>query len=87
MPKIMEIVGITISKSAPETFYDTTHECDSFAYTVYSSKKAIALMEAHIPIAERFLYIDATFKVCPVYQQLLIIFVEYHKQVKLYEVI
>lgn len=89
MQKIMKLYGTTISPSVPETFYDTTHECDSFAYTVYSSKKAIALMEAHIPIDERFLYIDATFKVCPksVYQQLLIIFVEHHKQVKLYEII
>lgn len=83
--KIMEEFGIAIGKTVDDgVFYDTTYQGDSFAYCVFSSKRSIALMLDKIPVPDRHIYVDATFKVVPnaVFQQLLIVFVEHFKQVR-----
>lgn len=80
---IISMYGTTKSKQNPRPFFKTAYDGESFGYCVFSSDKSIDLMINRIPSNQRKLFVDATFKVRPHgdFAQLLILFVEFYKDV------
>lgn len=83
-PDIMETFGSSKHQEA-RPFFITAREEERFSYCIFASKKSIELMEANIQEKDRCFLVDATFKVVPngIFNQLLIIFVEYINMVKI----
>lgn len=83
--KILESFGYTFGEGEKKNiFYDGTVETDSFSYCVLSSKYMISLINAHIRPEHIHILMDATFKTVPLgpFNQLLIIYIRKHQQVK-----
>lgn len=57
-----------------------------FSFCAFSSKATIKLIESHIPVAERHISMDATFRIVPVgkFKQLLILYIRKNKKVILF---
>lgn len=74
-------------ESLPSTdFYQHTHECKAFSYTIFASQNVINGIKTQIPVGRRKFAMDATFKVCPygIFNQLLIIHVEHLDEVRIF---
>lgn len=71
------------SRSNDTPFFQYAYENKAFSYCVFASLRSIDLMKKNIDVGSRKLMIDATFKVCPnsIFNQLLIIYVEYFTEV------
>lgn len=75
--------GLNLRKT--DRFYINTVGKKKGAFTIFGSHEMIRLVEGHIPPEERKFMLDGTFDVVPVgcYYQLLIIAIEYKKDVSL----
>lgn len=64
-------------------FYDHCDQSAKFAYCIFSSKKTINLIKDKIPVDEREILMDATFKVVPKspFNQLLVVYIRFQKKV------
>lgn len=80
--EIFEAFGTSLHQEK-SAFYDFSFQNRQFSYCIFSSKRCIHLIQEKIPINERHILMDATFKVVPKspFTQLLIIYVRYHKKV------
>lgn len=80
--EIFDAFGTSLHQEK-SAFYDFSFENRQFSYCIFSSKRCIHLIQDKIPINERHILMDATFKVVPKspFTQLLIIYVRYHKKV------
>lgn len=67
-------------------FFDGVVERETHSFCVFSSKKAISLIEKNIKVEDRHYMCDATFAVCPIgpFSQLLLIHVTYIENVSLF---
>lgn len=79
----MENFGVNLRKT--DRFYIDTIGKKKSAFTIFGSHEMIRLVEEHIPPEERRYMLDGTFAVVPLgcYYQLLIIAIEYKKDVSL----
>lgn len=82
-PAVLETYGRSADKNEPFKFYDGVIRTNKYSFCVFSSKKTIDIMNEHIPINVREIFMDATFGIVPVgpFKQLLIIYVRMHKKV------
>lgn len=80
IPYVKEMYGSTLRSNEAEksTFFKHAYECADFSFCVFSSDDIVKYIEANVPVSERKIFSDATFKVCPFgqFKQLLIVFCE-----------
>lgn len=84
-PKILESFGNTLGEDgSKDVFFDAAVDTGEFAYSVFSSKKQIELLNEHITDDKLHVLMDATFRTCPLgpFNQLLIIYARIHHQVR-----
>lgn len=62
------------------------HKKKKFAFCVFSSKATIKLIKEHIPLSDRHILMDATFRVVPIgqFNQLFILYIRKNDKVKFY---
>lgn len=67
------------------SFFDGAFEnkAKQFSFCVFSSKATIQLIKRHIPVHQRHILMDATFRVVPMgkFKQLFILYIRKHKKV------
>lgn len=81
---IMKNYGVTCHDE-PRQFFKGNYFSDAFSYCVFASETNIQIMTEKIPVHKRNLLMDATFASVPSdpgFTQLLVIYVEYFKEVK-----
>lgn len=79
----MEAFGMTAHDDA-ETFFDDAirDTANGHAFCVFSSKKTVRLIE-ELPLADRHILMDATFKIVPIgeFKQLLVLYARIQNEV------
>lgn len=88
---VMETYGCTLqtvdidNNPLPKkyTFFDIAIEKSTHSFCVFSSKATIELINQHIPLEERHILMDATFRIVPIgpFKQLLILYIRRHRKV------
>lgn len=82
-PKIFEEYGKSLNKQ--HHFYVGSDITEKYAFHVFASFDVVNLIEKHIPPAQRNYLMDGTFKIVPsMFQQLLIISIEYGNNVRIF---
>lgn len=81
--KIFHTYGHSLHTNEKYLFYDGAVETDKYSFCVFSSKLTVKLIAENIPISERDILLDATFRIVPVsvFTQLLIVYVRKQKKV------
>lgn len=74
--EIDQVFGHTADKNQPEKFFDFAVKKETHSFCVFSSKKIIRLVLEHVPVPDRHILMDATFKIVPIgeFSQLLILY-------------
>lgn len=84
-PYVRENYGLTIRNdpSSRKMFFQHAFENEDFAHCIFASPDIVDAIKIHIPIKDRQLFMDGTFKVCPIgiFNQLFIIHVNFMGQV------
>lgn len=80
---IITSYGQTLHVDKTYRFYDGVFESPDHSFCVFSSKATIELITEKMPIAERHILMDATFRVVPIgpFYQLLILYIRKNKHV------
>lgn len=83
---IAKTYGRTLHKDNNFAFYDGAIETKKYSFCVFSSKETVRLIEENIPMSEREILMDATFRIVPVgpFKQLLILYIRRYKKVCFY---
>lgn len=73
----------------PLKFYRGTIENDEYSFCVFASEKIIKFINEKVPMNERKILLDATFKTVPVgcFTQLLIIHIQYINHVRNFKIL
>lgn len=86
-PKIMQAFGMSAHEGDKKCkFFDGAIQKKHHCFCVFSSKTIINLVHKHIPVDERHILMDATFKIVPVgeFSQLLILYIRIKYEVSNY---
>lgn len=80
--------GMTRRFNADEKrdFFKHAFECDDFAYCVFASDDVIKAITENVPIENRNLFADGTFKITPIgiFKQVLILFCKINESVSFF---
>lgn len=84
-PKIMNTFGMSAHRSNKKIFFDGAVKKADHSFCVFSSKTIVELVKTHIPVDERHILMDATFKIVPLseFKQLLILYIRIKFEVSL----
>lgn len=74
--EILSSFGFTADDVDPRKFFDGAVRCEGHSFCVFSSKGICDAYAENVPVGERHILMDATFKIVPIgeFQQLLILY-------------
>lgn len=74
--EILSSFGFTADDEDPRKFFDGAVRCENHSFCVFSSKGICDAYAENVPVGERHILMDATFKIVPIgdFQQLLILY-------------
>lgn len=80
---VFDTYGKSLHEGEDLPFFNGAIETKDFSYCVFSSRKSIELIEKYIPVPERHILMDGTFRIVPVgpFKQLLILYIRNQKKV------
>lgn len=83
---VMKGYGQTLHKNKNHAFFDGAVSTNEYSFCVFSSKATLEIIDEHIPIEERHILMDATFRICPhgPFNQILIFYIRKRSKVSIF---